>query len=257
MPKSLLLPTACCLLFLSAPVAAQDPAGADPFGAADPFGGDPFAQGSKRAPDGKLKKEQPQTKPDPKPGTAPRAGTAEERIRATLSENTTATFIELPLADAVQQLSEQHDIPIVVDKRALEEFGLSHDVPVNLSLKNVSLRSFLRLLLRDLDLTYMIRDEVLQITTAEAAKTNLVLQTYPFPETLIDKSEQVIAALTATVTPAQWETHGGPSTVAAVDNVLVVSGPDAVHEGVVEFLQKLDDAFQRHVAKQKTAAAKP
>ncbi len=155
------------------------------------------------------------------------------------------------MKDAVHQLSQQHDIPIVVDIRALEEFGLSSEEPVTLSMRDVSLRSFLRLLLRELDLTYVIKDEVLQITTTEAAKTNLVLQTYPFPETLINKSEQVIAALTATVTPAQWETHGGPSTVAAVDNVLVVSGSDSVHEGVVEFLRKLDDAFQRHIAKQK------
>jgi type II secretory pathway component GspD/PulD (secretin) len=251
MPKSLLLPAACCLLVLTASVAAQNPPGANPFGGADPFGGDPFAT----APNGKQKKQQPQAKTDLKPRTAPRAGTAEDRLRAALSEMTTFTFVNLPLSDAVKFLGVLHDIPIVVDKRALEEIGLSAEEPVTLSLKNVRLRSFLRLLLRNLELTYMIRDEVLQITTPEAAKTNMVLQTYPFPETLIDKSEQVITALTATVTPAQWEAQGGPCTVAAVDNVLIVSGSDSVQEGVVDFLQKLDEAFQRHTAKQKAEPA--
>ena len=80
--------------------------------------------------------------------------------------------------------------------------GLTNlEAPVSLSLRNVTLRSFLRLLLRELDLTYIVRDEVLQVTTKEAAEANLVLQTYPFPKSLIEKSERVIAALTATVTP--------------------------------------------------------
>ena len=57
------------------------------------------------------------------------------RIRAALGDETTQSFVDSPLEEAVQQLSQTHDIPIVVDKRALEEIGLTPDAPVSLSLK--------------------------------------------------------------------------------------------------------------------------
>ena len=95
----------------------------------------------------------------------------ERRIQAALGDETTQNFVELPLSDAIQQISEAHDIPIVVDNRALEEIGLSAEEPVSISLKNVTLRSFMRIMLRDLDLTYMIKDEVMQITTTRSSRS--------------------------------------------------------------------------------------
>jgi hypothetical protein len=67
----------------------------------------------------------------------------------------------------------------------LEEIGLSADQPVSITLKNVTLRSFLRLMLRELDLTYMIKDEVMQITTIEAAEQNLVNKVYPVGDLVV------------------------------------------------------------------------
>ncbi|MEL6108777.1 MAG: VWA domain-containing protein, partial [Planctomycetota bacterium] len=109
----------------------------------------------------------------------------ERRIEATLSQETSQSFLETPLSDAVQQLSDTHDIPIVIDNRALEEIGLDSDTPVTLDLKNVTLRSFLRLMLRDNDLTYLIKDEVMQITTTEAAEDNLVTKVYPVGDLVV------------------------------------------------------------------------
>ncbi len=109
----------------------------------------------------------------------------ERRIQSTLGDETTQSFVELPLTDAIRQISEAHDIPIVVDERALEEIGLSAEEPVTMSLKNVSLRSFMRLMLRELDLTYMIKDEVMQITTIEAAEQNLVNKVYPVGDLVV------------------------------------------------------------------------
>src|SRR6056297_318400 len=104
----------------------------------------------------------------------------ERRIYAALEDETTAgPFIEESLENVVRQLSELHDIPIRVDIRSLEEIGLSGDVPVSSDLKGTSLRSYLRLMLEELDLTYMIKDEVLKITTTETAEANLVTKVYP------------------------------------------------------------------------------
>ncbi|MFK8113794.1 MAG: VWA domain-containing protein [Rubripirellula sp.] len=109
----------------------------------------------------------------------------ERKLQLALSEETSASFVELPLSDAIQQISEKHEIPIVVDSRALEEIGLSAEEPISLTLKNVSLRSFLRLMLRELDLTYMIKDEVMQITTVEQAEQNLINKVYPVGDLVV------------------------------------------------------------------------
>ena len=53
---------------------------------------------------------------------------------------------------------------------ALEEIGVGTDEPVTINLHNVSLRSALRLMLKKLQLTYIIQDEVLMITTPEEAE---------------------------------------------------------------------------------------
>ncbi|MDA7493004.1 VWA domain-containing protein, partial [bacterium] len=103
----------------------------------------------------------------------------ERRIQSALGDETSQSFIELPLSEAITQISEAHDIPIVIDNQALEDIGLSAEEPVTITLKNVTLRSFLRIMLRDLDLTYVIKDEVMQITSQEAAEENLVTKVYP------------------------------------------------------------------------------
>ena len=120
-----------------------------------------------------------------------------------------------------------------------------------LDLKNVSLRSTLRLMLRELDLTFIIRDEVMQITTQEAAEQNLLTEAYVFPKPLVAKSDQVIKALTSTVNPQTWDRAGGPSSVSAVDHVLMVSTTDDNHQEVVKFLQKLQAAYEKHLESRK------
>ncbi len=109
----------------------------------------------------------------------------ERRIQKALGDETTQQFIEEPLESAIRIISETHGIPIVVDRQALEEIGLTADTPVTMDLKNVTLRSFLRLMLREFTLTYMIKDEVLQITSEEAAELNLINKVYPVGDLVV------------------------------------------------------------------------
>lgn len=181
----------------------------------------------------------------------PLTSEVEARLHASLADETAQSFVETPLAEALQAISQTHDVPIVLDQRALEEIGLTPDAPVTLSLKNVTLRSFLRLMLRDLDLTYMIKDGVFQITTVEMAEQNTLLKMYVFPKGLVGKSEQLVVALHATVQSDTWKPSGGPSTVVPIENILVVSANAYVHDQVEEFLIKLDEAYAKSEAENK------
>jgi hypothetical protein len=106
-------------------------------------------------------------------------GSKEQRINRELQEDTELEFIETPLGEAIDFLKDLHEIEIQIDTGALEDVGIDIDTPITRNLKGISLRSALRLILRDLDLTYMIRDEVLQITTPEVADTHLAVKVYP------------------------------------------------------------------------------
>ncbi len=87
---------------------------------------------------------------------------------------------------AAQNLPE---ISIIVDRRAIEDdpLGLATDPPITMDqpLTDVTLRSALRLILNEVDLTYMVRDEVLLITTPDVAEFHLVTRVYPIPDLVI------------------------------------------------------------------------
>lgn len=112
-------------------------------------------------------------------------GPAEKKIVEALESPTKMEFHESPLEDVVEYLKQYHDIEIVIDNRALGDVGAGSDTPITKSLKGISLRSALRLTLRDLDLTYMIRDEVLLITTPEEAENQLTTKVYPVADLVL------------------------------------------------------------------------
>jgi hypothetical protein len=112
-------------------------------------------------------------------------GRAEERIYSALNDDTRFDFIETPLDQAIQFLRDAHEIPIELDKKALDQAGVGTDTPITRTLKGVSLRSGLRMLLKDHDLTYTVKDEVLLITTKEEVDANLVTKVYPVGDLVI------------------------------------------------------------------------
>ncbi len=89
------------------------------------------------------------------------------------------------MQDAVDYLKDLHSIEIQLDTKALEEAGIGSDTPVTRTLKGISLRSALRLMLGAMDLTYVIKDEVLLITTTDVASNELVTKAYPVADLVI------------------------------------------------------------------------
>lgn len=110
---------------------------------------------------------------------------SEARIRSELDRPTTMEFIETPLNQAVAYLKDLHGIEIQLDTKALEQSGIFSDSPVTSEMKGISLRSALRLLLRPLDLTYVVKDEVLLVTTLEEASQETITKVYPVEDLIV------------------------------------------------------------------------
>lgn len=109
----------------------------------------------------------------------------EERIRRTLDKPTEVNFIEMTLEDAINYLKDYHSINIWIDKPTLADEGVALDQTVTLQLSGVSFRSTLKLLLEPYQLTWVIEDEVMKITTSVRAGERLSTRVYPVADLVI------------------------------------------------------------------------
>jgi len=186
-------------------------------------------------------------------GGTPASADARRRILEALrSSPTTVEFLEVPLRDVVGYLKDYHKIEVQIDTKALDDVGLTVDEPITKSLSGISLRSALKLTLRDLDLTYVIQDEVLLITTPEEAENRFITMLYPVSELLAEGDRQghfaadgktLITAIVSTVQPTTWDEVGGPGSITGVSfrgvDALLVSQTEEVHEEIAELLRVL------------------
>jgi len=124
--------------------------------------------------------------------TLAREGEAEKKIEEALKSPTQLEFIETPLQDVLDYLKDYHKIEIQVDRKSLSDVGLDRRRSRSPRTSGVSLRSALKLTLRDLDLTYVIEDEVLLITTPEEAETRLTTKVYPVADLVLPISNNMM-----------------------------------------------------------------
>jgi hypothetical protein len=112
-------------------------------------------------------------------------GPNETKILAALDDKTDLDFAEQPLTDVIEYLQTRHGINIQLDSKALNDAGVGSDTPITRSIKGITLRSALKLLLSELDLTYVIKNEVLMITSKPEAENMLSMRVYPVGDLVI------------------------------------------------------------------------
>ncbi len=78
----------------------------------------------------------------------PGASLAEQRIEAALSTLTSLSFRNLPLQDVATAIQQRHGLTVRLDRRALDDVGLSAKTAVTFEGRGLTLRSALRLILR-------------------------------------------------------------------------------------------------------------
>jgi type II secretory pathway component GspD/PulD (secretin) len=103
---------------------------------------------------------------------------AEQEIERHLNGHVSINFVDQPLKKVLEDLQTWHGINIVPDKQALDEGLISLDQPISMRLDDVSLKSALNLILADAKLTYVVKDEVVSVTTEKHAKGKLIQKVY-------------------------------------------------------------------------------
>ncbi len=111
---------------------------------------------------------------------------SEEKIRSALDDETEMQFAATPLKEALEFLAEQHDFNLIFENGPIETDGIDIEgVEVNQILSGITLRSALRLILSEHDLTYVIEDEVMKITTVTEAESKMVTRIYPVGDLVV------------------------------------------------------------------------
>jgi hypothetical protein len=169
---------------------------------------------------------------------------AEERIRQALAERTEFNFFESPLEEIVDDIATLHEIEIYFDRRALERKGIGTDTPVTLDLSGITLKSALRLLLRDLGLDYIVADEVLTITTRDVAQTRVETRVYNARRLSGFRPETLAKVIRSTIRPETWDQ--GNVAVEQVPGGLVITQSQRVHGQIADLFRQLE----RHLAEE-------
>lgn len=187
--------------------------------------------------------------------TAPNA--EELKLLKSLDTTVNAQFAKSRLEDVIDYLSTMMNLPVVLDKIALDELNLTYDSQVDFVVKKpISARAALRGVAQSLGLTYVVRDGVVMVTTPTRARNYLVTKTYylgdfvvPIGDPFFPVGDPVQEALNVTaliqtivtsIDPDSWEFRGGAGTIRyyAPTRSIIVRQSAEVHVSIKSSLYK-------------------
>jgi hypothetical protein len=129
----------------------------------------------------------------------------------------------------IEHLSKLTGQTILVDKNAMEEANVTNETPITLKLPRVSTRTALKKMLKDLGLTYVIREEAIHITTPARAKELMVTRAYYVGDLLgvtditlgpavshlqmVQTVGSIINTIQNQIEPDLWQANNGPGTI--------------------------------------------
>ncbi len=113
---------------------------------------------------------------------------SEQKIFNALKQEIEVNYSGTPLSTIMKELSDDLGIPIVINENELNLIGVDPEAAITLELPPISLRSALRLILERTDpepITYIIRNEVLEITSTDGAGSDPINKVYPVGDLVI------------------------------------------------------------------------
>lgn len=110
----------------------------------------------------------------------------EREIKKKLLMPVSIKYSNRPLSGVIEDLAAMTGVPIVIDNRALSTVRVDAEQPVSIrQLENIRFESALNLILEQLDLTHVIDNDVLEITSMESKRSRTWVKTYPVKDLVI------------------------------------------------------------------------
>jgi hypothetical protein len=128
--------------------------------------------------------------------------------------------------DYLQKLTGQ---TVLVDNQTLKEVGVDYTTVVNVNLRKATFRTVLKKVLADLGLTYIVKDESIQIVTPQVARETLSSRVYYVGDvvgatdlrwgpiiTQLQMQQNVLNLMNiiqSTIEPNSWQINNGPGSI--------------------------------------------
>ncbi len=154
----------------------------------------------------------------------------EQKLIESLNTVVTVIIKDRPFQEALQEFSNQIKQEITLDVKSLENAGLDLNSRTNFQ-GNVSARTALRALLQPQGLTYVVKDEIIQVVTLEKAETQmLTTRSYDVSDIVdvggqfsnavqwgpnlayqqtMQNAEQIVNLIKESIDPRCWKDKGG------------------------------------------------
>ncbi len=172
------------------------------------------------------------------------------RISEALEQSTEFDFSEQPLADVIQSLKQKHGIDIQLDEAGLKEAGVSVETPITRTVAGITLESGLDLIFTGLDLTWLIRDEVLLVTSKARADGLIETRVYPVLDLVLTPAgmlppvdgpdyDTLVDILSESAPSNQGSGYPRPIRVYRPSGALIVTWPAASHRRIEKLLAGL------------------
>jgi hypothetical protein len=199
----------------------------------------------------------PATKRSVAPTATLMSSAAEQAIKSVLAVETISVDVaDQPLSEWTNAISDRYNIPIQFNANALKDATIDPTTtPVGVQFKDISLRAALKLILDEHKLAYLVRNDVLLITTQEVAKGAMAICVYDVDDFLTTESAgaKLIDTITEAIEPSSWQKYQGSGTAQLFDNgdirVLVVSQNQDNQERIAALLKELRSFKQAKAAK--------
>jgi type II secretory pathway component GspD/PulD (secretin) len=191
----------------------------------------------------------------------------EARIEQAMTGPVEFEFIETPINDVAAFIADSFGIPVYLDRKALEDAGITPDDPVTFQSREVKLESALNLMLGQLELDYAIENEVLLISTQEELNSTLDTRVYPVADLTsigesidggeVDGTKSLMRLIRHSIAVNSWDEVGGPGSLMASPskNALVCVQTWGNHRKIERLLNDLRQALRQQPIQQATTPA--
>ena len=177
-------------------------------------------------------------------------------IRESLCRSVSLQIQEVPLDELVPAMAKKLGYPVQLEITALEAIGVDPKTRLSVNIQDGSLAGCLRRTLAELDLTYIIRDDALLITSFEGAEANPAVEVYDISDFVDAQAKRLFAShahrrsaeseivlievIYGSIHPDAWDNVGGLGTIEVLmlgDSVsLIVTQTESVHEEIRSLL---------------------
>jgi hypothetical protein len=173
----------------------------------------------------------------------------ERAVNEALTRPINVDFRGMPLSDAVAAINQSCGVAFMLDHLELEQAGVAEDTKIQVAIPAATADTALAVMLRSLELTWVVRDGQAMVTTVSNAETIMEMRVYPVYDLVVAHDEKgayadfdsLIDVVTSTIAPTTWSEVGGAGNIKSFFNSqsIVVSQTREVHRELEALLASL------------------